>query len=423
MEDKYKKIAVEISRVLLGIVFVFSGFVKAIDPWGGAYKIQDYFAAFELTDFNFAAMPLSFLQAAIEFGVGACLLIGVYRRFNSIFALLIMLFMTPLTLYIAITNPVTDCGCFGDALVISNWSTFYKNIILLIAAVFVFLWFYMMTSLFTWRRYFWSAVWIYVFIFGVSLYCYTYLPLIDFRPYKIGSNIPEKMTIPENAPTDIYDVKLLYSKDGVVKEFTDKNYPRGDSTWKFVDSKTKIIKKGYEPPIHGFSITGPDGYNITDAILSNPSYTFLLIANKLEKASDWNVEKINDIYDFSIKNELDFYALTSSLDEEKQKWIQNTGAEYSFCSVDDITLKTIIRSNPGLMLLKEGTVIKKWPNTRLPDEEKLNKLIEETNLGKVPVVNHSSNLLLLTLILLIPLAGLFLYDFSFRKKYDKVIKK
>jgi len=423
MENSSKKIAVEISRVILGIVFVFSGFVKAVDPWGGAYKIQDYFAAFELTDFNFMAMPLSFIQAAIEFGVGACLLIGVYRRFNSIMALLIMLFMTPLTLYIALTDPVTDCGCFGDALVISNWSTFYKNIVLLIAAVFVFLWFYMMTSLFTWRRYFFASFWIYFFILGVSIYCYTYLPLIDFRPYKIGANIPDQMMIPENAPSDIYNIKLLYSKDGVVKEFTDKNYPRGDSTWTFVDSKSTLIKKGYEPPIHNFSITNSSGYSIADDILVNPSYTFLLIAHKLEKASDKNVDKINDIYDFSNENRYDFYALTSSMDDEKQKWIENTGAEYLFCTADDITLKTIIRSNPGLMLIKEGTIIKKWPNTRLPDEEKLNKLIEETNLGKIPVVHHSSNLLLLTLILLTPLAGLFLYDFSFRRKYDKVTKK
>ena len=423
MVNIYKKIAVEISRVILGIVFVFSGFVKAIDPWGGAYKIRDYFAAFELSDFNFAAVPLSFFQAAIEFGVGVCLLIGVYRRFNSFFALLIMLFMTPLTLYIAITNPVTDCGCFGDALVISNWSTFYKNIFLLIVAVILFIWHYKMTSLFTWKRYFISSLWIYIFILSVSFYCFTYLPLIDFRPYKIGTSIPEKMLIPEDAPNDEYEVKLFYSKDGETKEFTDKNYPRGDSTWTFVDSKTRLIKKGYQPPIHDFSITNSNEDDITDYILSNPSYTFLLIAHKLEIASDKNVDKINDIYDFSSDKGYDFYALTSSVPKERQEWIGNTGAEYSFCTVDDITLKTIIRSNPGLLLIKGGTVIKKWPNTCLPDENKLSKLIEETNLGKIPTVHHLRNMLLLALILLIPFASLFLYDFSYRKKYDKENKQ
>jgi len=145
----------------------------------------------------------------------------------------------------------------------------------------------------------------------------------------------------------------------------------------------------------------------------------LLIAHKLEEASDKNVDKIDEVYDFSIDKGYNFYALTSSGAKEKQKWIENTGAQYPFCAADDITLKTIIRSKPGLMLIKEGTIIKKWPGTCLPDENKLNKLIEDTNLGKAPTVHHLRNMLLLTLIFLIPLALLFLYDLSFRKKYDK----
>lgn len=417
--NNIKKIVVEISRAILGIVFVFSGFAKAIDPLGGAYKIQDYLTAFGFADFNSAAIFFSFLQAAFEFGVGVCLLIGVYRLFNSLMALLIMLFMTPLTLYVAITNPVTDCGCFGDALVISNWSTFYKNIFLLIAAIIVFIWNHLMTPLFTWKRYFSTSIWIYIFIFGVSYYCYNYLPLVDFRPYKIGANIPEKMQIPEDAPEDKWEVKLHYSKDGEVKEFTMEDYPRGDSTWTFVDSESTLIKKGYQPPIHDFTVVNSDNDDITDDILSNPSYTFLLIAHKIDEASDKNVDKINDIYDFSHENGYDFYALTASLDKEKQEWVESTGTEYPFCSTDDITLKTIIRSNPGLLLIKEGTIIKKWPNTCLPDDVELNKLIEQTNAGKIPAVHHSRNLFILFLILFIPLALLYLYDLSFRKKYNK----
>jgi len=411
METKYKKIAVEISRVILGLVFIFSGFVKAVDPWGGAYKIQEYFSAFGFFDFNFSALPLSFLQAAVEFGVGFCLLLGIYRRFNSILILLIMLFMTPLTLYLALTNPVSDCGCFGDALVISNWQTFYKNIFLLIAAIIVFIWYRLMFSCFTRKGYFLASLWIYIFIIGVSYYCFRYLPVFDFRPYKIGVNIPQKMEIPEDAEHDVYDVRLFYSKDGKEKEFTLEDYPKGDSTWTFVDSKSRLIKKGYQPPIHGFSITNSNEDDITGEVLSNPSYTFLLIAHKLEEANDANVDKINDIYDFSKDNEYDFYALTSSLSNEIQNWIENTGAEYPFCTADDITLKTIVRSNPGLLLIKEGTIIDKWPNTCLPDVDKLKKLIEETNQGKIPSVNNFLTLLILNLILFIPLIGLFLYDF------------
>jgi len=422
MEANYKKIAVEISRVILGVVFIFSGFVKAVDPWGGAYKISDYFTAFEFTDLNHLALPLSILQAVVEFGVGVCLLLGIYRRFNSTLVLLIMLFMTPLTLYLALANPVSDCGCFGDAWVISNWQTFYKNILLLIAAIIVFLWYRSMTPVFTHKMYFPPAVWIYLFIIGLSLYCFYYLPVFDFRPYKIGTNIPQKMKIPDNAEHDIYEVRLIYSKDGQQKEFLLDNYPKEDSTWTFVDTKSRLVKKGYQPPIHDFTITDAHGDDITENILSNSSYTFLLIAHKLENANDANVDKINDIYDFSKNKGYDFYALTSSSPTEIQNWIENTGAEYPFCTVDDITLKTIIRSNPGLVLIKNGTVVDMWPNTRLPDTVELDRLTDPARLDPVSPVHNFRTAIILKFIFLIPLIGLFLWDF-FRNRGKKKKKR
>ena len=419
MKKTHKKIAVEISRIILGLVFIFSGFVKAVDPWGGAYKILDYFLAFELTNFNFLALPFSFLQAAIEFGVGVCLLAGIYRRVSSVLVLLIMLFMTPLTLYLAIVNPVKDCGCFGDALVITNWQTFYKNIFLLIAAFIVFLWYRHMFSFFTRKMYFFTSFWIYFFIIGMSFYCFYFLPLIDFRPYKIGTNIPEKRNIPEDAEHDRYETILIYSKDGQQKEFTLNNYPQDDSTWVFVDSKPRLIKKGYEPPIKDFFITDSEGIDITEVVLSNPSYTFLLIAHLLENANDTNVDKINDIYDFSKSKGYDFYALTSSLSDEIRNWIENTGAEYPFCTMDDITLKTIIRSNPGLLLIKKGTVVNMWSNSRLPDIEKLKKLTDEINQENIPAVNDFRTVIILSLILLIPLIGIFFADSTVFRKTKK----
>jgi len=416
MEKKHKKIIVEISRYILSLVFIFSGFVKAVDPLGGAYKIQDYFSAFDLPELRFLALPLAFLQAAIEFGVGVGLLIGIYRRFNSLFVFIIMLFMTPLTLYLAIANPVTDCGCFGDALVISNWQTFFKNIILLIAAVFVFMWYQLMSSRFTRRKYFYSALWIYLFIAGASFYCYYYLPVFDFRPYKIGANIPEKMKIPENAEQDLYEVQLIYSKGGKEKEFTVDNYPKGDSSWTFVDSKSTLIKKGYRPAIQDFSITAPGGEEITEDVLSNPSYSFLLVALNLKNANDKNVDKINDIFDFAKSKEYGFYALTASSPDEIQDWIGSTGAEYPFCTMDDITLKTIIRSNPGLLLIKNGTIINKWSNSRLPDTDKLNKLINNADHGKTPKAHNFLTFIILAVILFVPLFGLYLLDYENRKK-------
>ena len=418
MEKNHKKIIVEISRVILGLVFVFSGFVKAVDPWGSAYKIIDYFEAFGFPELNLFATPLAFLQIAVEFGVGVGLLVGVYRRINSILALAIMLFMTPLTLYIAIANPVQDCGCFGDALVVSNWQTFYKNIFLLSAAIFVFLWYRLITPFFTKGTRFSATMWIYLFIIGVSCYCIYYLPILDFRPYKIGANIPEKMEFPEGAEPDRYESVLIYSKDGKQKEFTIHNFPQGDDTWTFVDNKPRLIKKGYEPPIHDFSITTTEGNDITDDVLSNPSYTFLLIAYKLNIARDANVDKVNDTYDFSQMKGYDFYAITSSLPDEIQDWIENTGAEYPFCTMDEITLKTIVRSNPGLLLIKDGTIINKWPNTRLPDIDELYIQTDENSEENVPAVHNFRTVLLLMLFFIVPLFGLFLLDFFNSKKTE-----
>ena len=145
---QYKKIIVELCRIFLGLVFLFSGFVKAVDPLGTTYKNLDYLSAFGLDIFDVFALPLAFAQLAVEFGMGVCLLLGIYRYFHSILFLLFMCFMTPLTLYLAIKNPVTDCGCFGDALIITNWQTFYKNLALLAATIIVFFWYKWMTPLY-----------------------------------------------------------------------------------------------------------------------------------------------------------------------------------------------------------------------------------------------------------------------------------
>ena len=361
-----RKVIAEISRIVLGAVFVFSGFVKAVDPWGSIYKIEDYLAAFDMAYLNFAALPLAYIQIAVEFSVGMCLLLGVYRRINTVLALVIMIFMTPLTLYLAITDRVSDCGCFGDALALTNWQTFFKNLPLLLMAVYLYFRHRLITPVFTKKYDSWVSLWVYAFIFGVAFYSFFYLPILDFRPYKVGAHIPALMEIPEDAEQPVYDTKLIYSKDGIQREFTLADYPKGDSSWVFVNTKTTVVKKGYEPPVHDFSITTEEGYDITDHVLADPNYTFLLIARKLSEASVANTDKINNIYRYAKKFGYGFYALTSSFPSEIKKWTENTGAEYPFCTMDDVTLKTIIRSNPGLLLIKNGTIIDKWPHTALP---------------------------------------------------------
>ncbi len=415
--EKIKKIIAEFCRILLGCVFVFSGFVKAVDPMGGAYKIQDYFTAFGFDWMSVLSLPLSFAQSAIEFALGVCILVGVSRRFNSVMILFVMLFMTPLTLYLAITNPVSDCGCFGDAWVITNWQTFYKNIVLLVAAIILVCWHKKITPLFSYKASSLVTGYVYVFILFLSFYCYRNLPLFDFRPYKIGANIPELMVVPEGAPHDVYgDPVFIYEKDGVKKEFTLENYPKGDSTWIFVDQISPLIKKGYVPPIHDFTITTQEGDDITDVILSNQSYTFLLISTNFKSADESNVDRINEIYDFCKEFGYDFYCMTASGQEEIERWKENTGAEYPICTTDLVTLKTIIRSNPGLMLIKGGTVLNKWHYRNIPTDDTLKQPLEQSSLGKIAPDNDRKELIFSLLLLLIPLFLFYLGDYPHRKR-------
>ncbi|MDR1683137.1 MAG: DoxX family protein [Candidatus Symbiothrix sp.] len=374
MANKFKKIIVEIARILLGCTFVFSGFVKAVDPLGGAYKFHDYFAAWGIDWLDFLSLPASFGLSALEFTLGICLLLGVYRIIVSWFILAFMAFMTLLALYLAIYNPVTDCGCFGDALVITNWQTFYKNLILIALAIIVFVWNKKITRFVPKKIQKWATTCIILFILGVSYYCYTHLPILDFRPYKIGNNIRELMEIPDDAEQDVYETALIYEKNGVQQKFSLTDYPKNDTAWKFVETINTLIKKGYEPPIHDFTITTENGDEITDVVLNDTSCTFLLIAHKLEKANDSHIDKINNIYDWANDNNYRFLCLTASTADEIEAWRTSTGAEYPFCITDDVTLKTIIRSNPGLVLIKDAVVIDKWPNSCLPMEKEINSL-------------------------------------------------
>ncbi len=348
-------------RFLLAAVFIFSGFVKAVDPLGTQYKIQDYLEVFGWAASVPAFLPFlaSVLQAMVEFCLGVYLLFGIRRRMTTLFVVLIMGVMTPLTLWLALSNPISDCGCFGDAVTLTNWETFGKNVLLLIAAVSVFKWGNRITPLVT-KRFDWLvAMYTFLYISGMTLYCYRELPVFDFRPYHIGADIRKGMEIPEGEKPTVYETRFILQKDGVEKEFTLENYP--DSTWTFVDSKTMVKEQGYEPPIHDFSIIRQeDGEDITDEVLDDDNYTFLLVAHQLSQADDSTIDLINELYDYSVEHGYQFYCLTSSPDSDIEDWQERTGAEYPFCLMDDITLKTMIRSNPGLMLLKNGVVINKW---------------------------------------------------------------
>ena len=225
------------------------------------------------------------------------------------------------------------------------------------------------------------AIYGFVYIFIVGIYCYNYLPIFDFRPYHVGADIAQGMIVPEGMKPTIYESRFILQKDGEEKEFTLEDYP--DSTWTFVDSKTFVKEKGYEPPIQDFSILRmEDGEDITEAILSDENYTFLLVAHQLALSDDGSIDLINELYDYSLEYGYGFYCLTSSPEEDIELWKENTGAEYPFCLVDNITLKTMIRSNPGLMLLKKGVVYQKWSVSSLPDEYELSGPLDTLPIGR-----------------------------------------
>lgn len=407
-----KKAVVNLCRLLLAVVFILSGFVKAVDPLGTQYKIDDYLEAMHLAGLfpSMATLSLSVLQAVVEFCLGIFLLFAIRRRFTTISVLAILAVMTPLTLWLAIANPIADCGCFGDAIVLTNWQTFFKNVVLLLAAIVVVRWpkemFRFVSESNQWIAVNYSVV----FILLTSLWCLYDLPLFDFRPYHVGANIQEGMEMPEGAAQPEFETTFIMEKDGHRQEFGIDNYP--DSTWTFIDSRTVMTKEGYVPPVHDFSITTLAGDDITEQVLSDTSYVFLLVAPFLEHADDSRLDLINEVYEYAKEHGYSFYGLTSSNEQAISRWRDMTGAEYEFCLADGTTLKTIVRSNPGLVLLKHGTVIRKWSHNNLPviEETEASLPLEQLEIGQMPASSVSRKVTKILLWFVLPLMVLSIAD-------------
>lgn len=425
MENNYihriKIVWTNLCRFVLALVFIFSGFIKANDPQGTYYKVEDYLQAFGLLDYTPEFLPLfgSILLAVVEFTLGVFLLFGIRRKLTTISLLGFMLFMTPFTLYLAVMNPVSDCGCFGDAIILTNWETFWKNIFFLIAAISVFKWSGLMIRIISKKSQWLVSLYTLLYISAIALYCVSYLPIFDFRPYHIGANIIESMRIPQGEKPSVYESLFVMEKNGERKEFTLENYP--DSTWTFIDTKIILKEKGYEPPIHDFSLYSAEtGEDITKQILTDKGYTFLLVANRLDKADDGYIDLVNEIYDYSVENGYAFYCLTSSLKEDMEQWRERTGAEYPYCTADDITLKTIIRSNPGLVLMKDATIVNKWSCRSLPDEYDLSDRLDKLSLAQMEPQKLQNKILFVVAWFAIPL---FIFTMLDKTLIDRLEKR
>ncbi len=352
---KLQKIGASIARILLGFTFILSGFVKAVDPLGTTYKIEDYLDAMGsvMTLFTPLAIVGAFALITLEFTLGVMLVLNVKPKLSSWVCLGLLIIMTALTLWIAIANPVSDCGCFGDAIILTNWQTFFKNIVLLALAIVLVLWQNTLPK--TWNEVAsWSIVGgtvAAVVLFMVwTLY---HLPIIDFRPYKVGNNILEQMEIPEGAPVDEYSVTLVYADaNGKEKEFTLENYPK-DSAWTFVRQKSKLVKQGYVPPIHDFEIMNMDYEDVTWDILESEEPVTLVIMYDLDKTDTKQIEKV--------KTSQPDYILTGAMSESIEAFCEQYGLEEErFCTADPIMLKTIVRANPGVIVVQNGNIIDKF---------------------------------------------------------------
>jgi len=365
-----KKVIVNIARLVLALVLILSGFVKAVDPLGTQYKIADYLEAAHLSQYAPDVLTLSaaIMLSAIEFGLGICLLFAIRRRLASRLVLLLMLIMTPLTLWLAIANPISDCGCFGDAVVLTNWQTFWKNLVLLTLAFIVYRWplemmrFVSKTNQWIVTNY--SALFIIV-VSGWSLYD---LPYFDFRPYHIGSNLREG--------------------------------------W-------QLMLEGNDSPYADFFIEQmKDGEDITDSVLNHKGYTFLLISPHLEQANDSQLDQLNELYEYADDMGYPFFCLTASGTKGIHRWRDITGCEYPFCQTDETVLRTIIRSNPGLLLLKNGKVIGKWSHNRLPVIQEALEFqpLEKHDFGRMPEDSIPQKILIILLWYVFPLLLLTIAD-------------
>ena len=344
MSDEAKKIGlpakilVNFCRVLLGLTFMFSGVVKAIDPVGTQIKLSDYLYAFGMGGYllDSTLIILACLLAGLEILVGAYLLVGAFPKGTSLVVLVMMVLLTPFTLYIALNNPVEECGCFGDALVLTNWETFYKNIFLLLLALLVFIKRKAIVPFVEGRRH-----WVITLI--VTLIAVRFmtaninsLPVLDFRAYKVGT-----------------------------------------------DLRTEVLENR-NPAMADFSVMDADMNDQTADLLSDSSYTFLLVSAHLENASESNLDLIDDVFDYCGHYGYKIIGLTSSSEDVIKQWTENAGAEIPFLFCDEIPLQTMVRSNPGLILLRNGVIVNKWSDVRIPSDEELSGPLDVIKVGQLP---------------------------------------
>lgn len=365
------KIITTISRIFVGVLFIISGFIKANDPLGFSYKLDEYFLVFHTPWLSSISLLMAMFICVFEIALGVAALIGYRMRMTTWLLMIMIVFFTFLTFYSAWFDVVKDCGCFGDALHLKPWESFGKDIILLVFITILFIRRWDIKPLFnetTGRMVFYFSI---VASTAFTWYCYAHLPVKDFRPYAIGKNIREGMTLPPGAVTDSMVMVFIYEKDGKPIEFTMDQVGDLDSTYKFVDRKDKKIREGDQPHIHDFSINDASGGNHIDEVL-DAEFAFMLVAYDLSKTNEKVQKDVNTFAEACNNKGILFIGLTSTPANETDIFRHEHNAMFDYYFTDATTLKTIIRSNPGLVLLKKGTVVAMWHYNDMPAFEEVN---------------------------------------------------
>ncbi|MFC3560670.1 BT_3928 family protein [Pedobacter jamesrossensis] len=375
-----KNVLLTISRIFVGVLFIFSGLIKANDPLGFGYKLQEYFEVFHMDFLSPAATGIAILLCTLEIVLGALLLLGFWGKKVSWGLLLLIIFFTLLTFVSAFFKVVTSCGCFGDAIPLTPWQSFGKDIVLLVLIIYIFLKKDSILPFFKKDKTQLNiAILISVVALLFGLYTYNFLPVIDFLPYKVGAHIPSLMVIPPGEKPDefqiMYHLKNKKTKDE--KDMSDKEYLKTeiwkDNNWEIVGEPTKtLVKKGYDPKIKDLIITDASGTDYTKELIENPYYSLVFVAYNLnntnEKAiGDLNALALNATQQFNIRSVL----LTSNSAIDAQKFIKKNNLFSEVFYADAVPLKSMVRANPGVILLKNGVVINKWHFHNVPSFEQL----------------------------------------------------
>ncbi len=375
-------------RIFTGLLFIFSGFIKANDPTGFGYKLQEYFEVFHLTAFNEYATAMAVVICGFEILLGALLLFGVYANLVAWGLLLLILFFTFLTFYSAFFEVVTSCGCFGDAIPLTPWQSFSKDLVLLALILIIFFNRKQIRSIIKGSgNQFVVTLITAVVSLGIGVYTVNYLPFIDFLPYKIGNNLPSLMVLPEGKQADVFEqlYTMKNKKTGETKKVNDKVYMADklweDESWEIIgEPKSKLVKKGYDIPIPDLLITDADGADHTQEIIANPYYNIIIVAKDLSSTNIDAIQKINQTVTQMTKdyNGLRVVLLTASASKDAQYLSDKMQLIAEIYYADLIPLKSMVRANPGVILLKGGNVMGKWHYNNFPDA----KTIEDNFLSK-----------------------------------------